>query len=337
MKVMLRLGLVMLIIGLVTGCGGDGDEQTNDSDQSSASFQGKKIVWIDSYHEGYEHSDAVQRGIETVLANTGVELKIIRLDTKRNTSENFAQQAAAQAKAEIDAFKPDVIIASDDNAQKYVIVPHYKDSDIPVVFCGVNWDASAYGYPAANVTGQVEIDLTQQLIELLKPYVSTGQNRVALIGEDTETTRKTAEAYAQHQIADVQPVFVRTYDEFKQAYLDLQGQADMLLFYNNAAIEGWDDVEAQQFILQNTKIPTGSVNGWMNDFVLITLANDASEFGSWAAQTALDVLSGKAVADIPVASNQRGTLYVNLDVAKALDVAIQPNVLRNATIIGGEN
>ena len=48
----------------------------------------------------------------------------------------------SKAKAEIDAFKPDVVIAADDNASKYLIEPYFKDAALPFVFCGVNWDAS---------------------------------------------------------------------------------------------------------------------------------------------------------------------------------------------------
>jgi hypothetical protein len=34
-------------------------------------------------------------------------------------------------------------------------------NDLPVVFVGVNWDASPYGYPTANVTGSVEVELIE--------------------------------------------------------------------------------------------------------------------------------------------------------------------------------
>jgi ABC-type uncharacterized transport system substrate-binding protein len=338
MKHMGRLIILMLIVSLLAACGEDDQDNENAANGNSVSsnYQGKKIVWIDSYHEGYAQSDQIQQGIEQVLEGTGVELKIIRLDTKRNTDAAFAEAAADKAKTEIDTFQPDVIIASDDNTQKYLIVPYYKDTATPVVFSGVNWDASPYGYPASNITGQVEIDLTQQLIELLKPYAA-GDTRIAFLADDTESSQKNADAYIKYFVPDMQVKLVKTYAEFKQAYVDLQNEADILLVSNNASITDWDDADFRQFIAENTKIPTGSANDWMNVYNLITLAKTPSEFGEWSAQTALQILDGKAVADIPVASNQRGTLYVNLDVAKALDVAIQPNVLRNATIIGGGN
>ena len=160
-----------------------------------ANYAGKKIVFIDSYHQGYEWSDGVEDGIHSVLDGTGVDLKIVRLDTKRNPDMEFGKQAGAQAKAEIDAFKPDVVIASDDNAQKYVIVPYYKGTNQPVVFTAVNWDASAYGYPASNVTGMIEVELPGQVVEQLKSHAKG--TRVGLISIDSETERKVADVYNQ--------------------------------------------------------------------------------------------------------------------------------------------
>ena len=69
---------------------------------------------------------------------------IFRMDTKRNTDEEFKKTAALKAKAEIEASKPDVVIAADDNASKYLIQPYFKDASLPFVFCGVNWDEKGF-------------------------------------------------------------------------------------------------------------------------------------------------------------------------------------------------
>ncbi|MDY6951560.1 MAG: hypothetical protein SWE60_08615, partial [Thermodesulfobacteriota bacterium] len=98
-----------------------------------------KILYVDSYHQGYPWSDGITEGIQEVLQGKDVELKIIRMDTKRHTSEGFKREAASKAKALIEDFKPDVVIASDDNASKYLIMPYYRDASLPFVFCGVNW------------------------------------------------------------------------------------------------------------------------------------------------------------------------------------------------------
>ena len=119
-------------------------------------FDGKKVLYIDSYHQGYAWSDGITKGIEEALKDSGAELKVHRMDTKKKPSEEFKKEAAEKAKALIEEYKPDVVIASDDNAAKYLIAPYYKDSEQPFVFCGVNWDAGVYGFPTANITGMVD-------------------------------------------------------------------------------------------------------------------------------------------------------------------------------------
>ncbi len=81
---------------------------------------GKKVLFIDSYHEGYAWSDGVLKGVETGLDGKGVELQVVRMDTKRNTSDDFKQSAALKVKSVIEGFKPDVVISADDNAAKFV-------------------------------------------------------------------------------------------------------------------------------------------------------------------------------------------------------------------------
>ncbi|MBM3298742.1 MAG: hypothetical protein FJY85_02165 [Deltaproteobacteria bacterium] len=138
--------------------------------QPEQKHKGKIILLVNSYHEGYEWSDGIEKRAREVLDGTGVELRFFRMDTKRNNSVEFGKEAGLKAKAFVDELKPDVVIAADDNVQKYLVVPFLKDTSLPVVFCGVNWDASMYGFPCKNVTGMVEVDMIQELLELLRRY-----------------------------------------------------------------------------------------------------------------------------------------------------------------------
>jgi ABC-type uncharacterized transport system substrate-binding protein len=302
------------------------------SDQATAlpaNYAGKKIVFINSYHEGYEWSDGVEHGLHNVLDGTGVEVKFIRLDTKRNPDVAFAKKAGEQAKAEIDAFQPDVIIAADDNAQKYVIVPYYKDAATPVVFAAVNWDASPYGYPASNMTGMIEVELPGQLVEQLKSYAKG--TRVAYLTVDSETERKVVDIYNQRFFnGQMETYWVKTFEEFKQAYLQAQNEVDILFMGNNAGADRWDEAEMEKFVLDNAKIPSGSINSWMAPYSLVTLAKSPEEQGEWSAQTALRIFDGARPAEIPVVENKKGKLILNLALARKLDVVFAPSMLKNA-------
>jgi ABC-type uncharacterized transport system substrate-binding protein len=295
--------------------------------------EGKRILHIDSYHAGYEWSDAIREGIASMLDGTGVRWKTVHMDSKRRPAEEEKQAAAQAVRSEIARFKPDLIIAADDNASKYVIVPHYKDASVPVVFCGVNWDASIYGYPYRNATGMLEVEFGHEMVTHLRRYARG--NRFAILAVDNESDRATGSTYLKRfGSAATRLEYVRTFAEFQRRFLALQKEVDYLYLANNAGIEGWDDDRAEQLILQNTRIPTGSHNPWMARYALITLAKFGQEQGVWAARSALKILSGTAPAAIPIAQNARVRLIVNLKVAEKLGVVFESAILRTAEIYG---
>lgn len=304
-------------------------EQTSAS--AAAQVSERHVVWVDSYHAEYEWSMAIESGIRSVLEDQGVQITVIRLDTKRVSDDAVRTDAAAEAYQMIQDLDPDVVIASDDNAQSYLVVPHLKGTERPVVFAGVNWDATPYGYPAENVTGMVEIDLVEQLLELMTPIA--GGSQVAILSGDTETDRKLASVYNDRFFDGQLPArYVADYAEFKETFLQLQEEVDYLIIGNYVAISDWDPVDAQSWILENTRIPTCSTQTWVAPYALLALGGSGVEQGEWAAQAAVDIMDGSDPADIPIAENRSGELVVNLEIADAIGLALPTSILRNARI-----
>jgi ABC-type uncharacterized transport system substrate-binding protein len=291
----------------------------------------KRIVYVDSYHEGYEWSDGITAGIRKVLKGTGVELRIIRMDTKNNTSEDFKLAAAVRARDEIDAYRPDVLIASDDNAFKYLIKEYYKDAKLPVVFCGLNWDASVYGAPYINTTGMVEVSLTTQILDQLRPFAKGP--RLGYLSADTETERKNLTYYEKLfglQFAKI--YFVKDMASWKSAFAALQIETDLIIFENNAGISDWNDQEAEDFTKANISVPVGTTNPWTMKESVLGITKIPDEQGEWSARAALQILDGVLPRDIPLAKNEKGTLIVNLGLAEKLNIVFPPNILKNAQV-----
>jgi ABC-type uncharacterized transport system substrate-binding protein len=179
----------------------------------------------------------------------------------------------------------------------------------------------------------VEVELTNQLVELLKGYAKG--ERVGYITVDTETERKVADTYNQRFFnGQMQTYWVKTQEEFKTAFETAQQEVDILIVGNNAGSDAWDEAGMKQFILSNTTIPTGSINDWMAPYAMLTLAKSSQEQGEWSAQTALSILDGKSPSDFPVTENKKGQLIVNLDLADKLGVIFAPSLLKNAVILG---
>lgn len=257
------------------------------------------------------------------------------MDTKRNDSFHFGKNAGRKAYEVSREFKPDVIIASDDNAQKYLVLPFFKNKDIPVVFCGVNWDASIYGYPYKNVTGMIEVDTTEDMLKYFKKFAKG--ERIGYLSVDVESERKVAYIYNSRFFNEKMKIyFVKTFDDFKKKFLLAQEETDMLYIYNYIGIADWDSLKAEKFLLENTKIPTGTHNFWVAPFVIFTLARVAEEQGIYTAETALKILDGAEPSDIPMVKNKQSNITMNMKMAKAAGIVIPPSILENADIIGQE-
>lgn len=304
-------------------------------EETAQSYANKKIVWVDSYHESYEWSASIESGLKDALADTGVDLKVIRMDTKLNPSDEFGVEAGKQANTEIEAFAPDVIIACDDNAQKFLVVPYLMNSETPIIFCGVNWDASIYGYPTNNITGVIEVELPTELVDLLKMF-ATG-SKIGYLTVESETESKVADIYNSQFFNNEMVLYsVKTLDDFKDAFIKAQDEVDILFMGNNAGLADWDQAEMETFIRDNASIPSGTINSWMTPYSLVTLAKRGEEQGDLAVKAALSVLDGTPINEIPVVENKEGQLILNFDLAERLDVVFTPSMLRNAEIYSSQ-
>lgn len=299
---------------------------------ASADAQKKKILYVDSYHIEYMWSSDIIKGVRSVLnSRDDVELKITFMDTKRNMSEGFKKSAALSVKELIESWKPDIVIAADDNASKYLIVPYYRGADLPFVFCGVNWDAGVYGFPARNVTGMVEVSLLTQTINILKKY-STGQ-RIGLIASDTLSERKHLENLKKNFGIDFKARFVKTFEELKKEFVKLQEECDLMLVLECRSVQGFNHEEMSEFVGNNTNIPTGAMQRYLIHYAMLTYSKIGEEQGEWAANTALEILGGRSPADIPIAANKKAKVYLNMPVAKRLGVKFPMELIERATFV----
>jgi ABC-type uncharacterized transport system substrate-binding protein len=305
----------------------------------------RKVLYINSYHWGYQWSDSITGSICNNLnkklnsrgeviddSNSHIALKIIYMDTKRNTSKEFLEKSAKKIKKIIDTWQPDIVITSDDNAAKYIIVPYFKNAHIPFVFCGINWDASEYGFPCDNVTGIIEVQLIDQIISQMSPFARGG--KIAFLKGDDTSARKEATSVEKYFNISLDKHFVKTFSQWKEQYILLQKESDMILMGNTISIHGWDEEKAKSIIADYTQIPTGNWDSWMAPYALITFATKPEEHGEWAATTALKILSGISPLDIPMVTNKKARVILNMPLAKKLGIKFPMELINRATFTG---
>lgn len=279
-----------------------------------------RVFWLDSYDPTNEWTNGLGNAIKSTLADRGVELKIHYMDTKRNKSAEYIKKAAQKAVELIKEYKPDVVIASEDNASKYVVEPFFKNASIPFVFCGVNHSAERYGYPYKNATGIIELDPIPKLIFSLSRFHFV--DKVGYLAEDGTSARINGGVYKTQTRFHCVEYYVNSLHEWQESYRKAQKEVDILIIGNTSAIKDWDGNAAMRTILTETKILTGSVLEFLTPYTFIGCIKLPSEQGRWAAEAALKVLNGTPVSSIPLAEPVDGKLIVNFKIAEVLGIKV---------------
>ncbi|MDH5183343.1 MAG: hypothetical protein OEX12_05575 [Gammaproteobacteria bacterium] len=270
-----------------------------------------RCLFISSYHIGYAWSDGIEAAVYQHLKERCV-VRSVYLDSKREPHPEKIEKRAHKVKQLVEEWKPDVIIAADDNASKFVIKPYYRDSDIPVIFCGINWSVEEYGYPYSNTTGMVEVMPIKSLLNFVRKTVPNARNGVFL-SADVMTERKDYQRYKKvfaRKGIKLNKELAATFTDWTTMYHRSQSY-DFIIVNNNAGIVDWNEKQARAVVTESGQRPTFTVYEWMMPFAMIGVTKDPAEQGEWAAKAASSVLKGVPISTIPIIPNQRWNLWRN--------------------------
>ncbi len=298
--------LVILIMGLHS-CGEPG-------------LKKKKIVYVNSYHRGFPPSDQITGGVYEKLPADSFEVVAYFMDTKRNPSEDYIRARTAEILDSILKEDPDILIVSDDNALKYLVVPNFQDDPMPIVFCGVNWTAEQYDLSGCNITGIIEILPVEELVQTLKPYYPDMRNLLVL-NENTTTSRKTKplmDTLLSRIGMRVTQELVDDFESWKSVFIEANQTYDIIYLQTRGAIRNWDHDEAFHVIDQHIKVPLVTCEDFMMPYAVFGLTQVSREQGIWAAETAKEILKGTRPADIPVSRNQMTKVWINPRLAEKI-------------------
>jgi len=298
-------------------------------------IENKKVVYVNSYHPGHPSSDEIMESVLMSFPADSFEVNYFIMDTKRNPSEEYIQERAAQISDSIKNLKPDILIVSDDNAVKYLVNPYFAGTDLPVVFCGVNVSASQYNLPAGQVTGMLEILPLAELLELTRSYYP-GMSDLLILTENTTTSRK------QQQMLDtlfdrlelnVSYEMINDFESWKLAFITAADSYDAIYMPTNGAILGWDDDEAVRHVKEYIKVPLLTCEDFMMPYVVLGVTKIASEHGTWAASTAKRILLGNLPSDIPVTRNQQSVTWLNSSLADQIGFHPDSSLVKQAKMV----
>ncbi|MBM3853739.1 MAG: TRAP transporter large permease subunit [Verrucomicrobia bacterium] len=283
-----------------------------------------RVFYLNSYHAGYAPSDEVQQAITQKLAGKA-QLQTHHLDGKRQPSEAALRQNAAVALTAIRGFKPDLLIVSDDDAVKHVVVPHFRNGPLPVVFCGVNWDCAQYGLPTPHVTGLLEVVPVEEALRTLQRHFPAAKKLVVLSEDSTSERSNRTLLDPLYRRLGFEPAYalVADFAAWKAAFARTQAEADLVYLPTNGAIRGWDRAGAEAWVRNHLRKPVFTCDDFMLPYAVLGVTKVAREQGEWAAATALAILGGAKPADFPVGANRQSRVYLNADHAHR--IGFQPD------------
>jgi ABC-type uncharacterized transport system substrate-binding protein len=298
----------------------------------------RKIFYINSYHQGYGSSDDVMEGIKEVVGESA-ELMIAFMDTKRNSDSASIGLKVREVLESIRSFQPDVIIASDDDAIKYIIEPHFKNGNIPIVFCGVNWSADAYRLPAEHVTGMLEVLPFSETVSAVR-HAFPHAKSLTVLSENSNSECRNMEVM-QHLFDElalkVNFTLVDDFENWKAGFVEASEMADIIYLPTNGAIKNWNNADAATFVEQHISKSVITCDDFMMPYAVFGLTKVAKEQGEWAAATALKILDGAKPSSIAITKNTQSQGWINLPLADKIGFELPDEIMENIKIIRENN
>jgi len=295
----------------------------------------KKVVYVNSYHRGFPPSDQITEGVFEKLPADSFEIVAHFMDTKRNPSEGYIKNRAAEILDSINNEHPDLLIVSDDNAVKYLVLPNFQDNPMPIVFCGVNWTAEQYDLSHCNITGILELLPIAESMLTLKSYYPNMQ-KLLVLNENTTTSRKTKpllDTLLSPIGISVTQELVDDFEGWKSVFIDGNENFDVIYLQTRGAIKNWDHDEALRIIDQHIKVPLVTCEDFMMPYAVFGLTQVSKEQGMWAAETAKRILKGTNPADIPVSKNTMFKVWINSRLAEKIHFIPDEDLLNKARIV----
>ena len=312
--------------------------------EQTAAEARKKVLLVHSYHAQYEWVAQITRGVKRAFEFASVDCEVFHMDTKRRSDLEWKRQAGEAAAEVVLQWKPDVVIAVDDNAQEYFAKRYAGQNDPQIIFCGVNADPAKYGYPAANVTGILERPYYAATIDILLEILPEAR-RLAVITDNSPTSAGAIEYMRQHQQTSMTPVCwetPNTFEEWKASILKVQDSADAIATYmyhtvgQPDASQNMEPRDVMRWTVENSRIPLiGFFVFAVDDGALCGMVESGVEHGSEAGRLALQILNGTKPSDLPITTARHGQSMLNLDTAKRLGIEIPASVVANTDVVFG--
>ena len=316
-----------------------------------------RVFIVHSYDPENFVSQSQESGLVQGLLENGfvdretVVIKRFFMDSKRTyTRPEQIEARGKEALAEIRAFKPDLVITVDDNAAQTVMLP-LVDSDIPVVFTGINNLPEVYNQrrrfmqnrlrPGHNVTGVYEKLYIGKSVQLMGEVVENLE-KVVFIVDDSPTGNAIKKQMEKELSGNGSNILysirqVGSFADYKELIRLIDTDPEIGAYYPVAVRLSTDDGtvitgrDILAWTLAHARKPAFAVNYFVCRLgVFGGVSVDFTTMGRQAAEKAARILKGTKAGDIPIEDAAGDALIFNIARARQLGLTIAPELLASA-------
>ncbi len=273
---------------------------------SSASV--RNVLLLQSYHHGFEWTDRITEGVESVLEGKKVPvlLRIEYMDA-RHVKESADERLVFESyRRKFANARFDLVISADTEAFQFL--RRHRDDlfpGVPVVFCGVNDYVDSMLDGRSDITGVAEsLDVKETLEAALKAHPDTRQVFVFVDNTEEGTANRRVAARALAALNDrVRGNYIDCYSlrEMKAKGFCLPPASIVLMMAIPCDDCGGASGEYLSSVAENWFIPVYGVwDFFLGKGIVGGSVADGYSQGAAAAEIALRVLSGEKAGSIPV-------------------------------------
>lgn len=277
--------------------------------------------------------DQIEKGIEDGLKEAGykgdkVKITLLNAEGDQSKIQTMSKQLVND--------KNDVVIGIATPAAQGLAA---ATKDIPVIMGAISDPVGAklvkdLKHPEGNVTGtsnQVPIKQTVELVKSLTPNAKTIGILYASSEDNSKSQVESFKKYSEKDGLNVVEYAVPSTNEINTTMSVMTGKVDAIWTpQDNTIASAFSTVISSA---NQAKIPVyTTVDTMVKEGGLASVAQSQYELGMATARSAVKVLKGKRVKDVPVDVIDDGTPTLNLKVAQDLNITIPDDVLKQSDI-----
>ena len=271
----------------------------------------KKILILNSYHQGHPWTDGITNAIldKFTESDVNVEIHIENLDTKRIVNKESWNDVLKQ---KLDAYPKgylDLIIISDDNALNTMYKIGHEYHTMPIVYCGISNNPAWYSDICSMFIGVEEYLPFKENIELgLKLFPET--EHIAIVTDRSKTGishyYSAKQAVKNMDLENIDLIWLNGYSKLNTTDLNYRLAnlpENTIVIFSIWQIDGdgrfWDPVKYYPVLAENSNSPIFTVTDiGVNNAFLGGLVSSSTVQGKLAAELGIQILFGELLEDV---------------------------------------